>query len=335
MAVYGPSAGQSSGWFQRPEYVDTFAPRAGYVNERANPYSNPYFHKYNKYGSTGSHSDGRLKKNRHYVLALICVVVPWVLFAATFSMSCSSTRYSSPSLVYTFDVFLLLVVLGFGYIALKAAKDGDSSKDPTWFGVLCVTGLLAVGSGYFLAGFNYTLNFRPYYDILNLNTYTNVDPDVEYGNAYMDAGKITFSSSSYLDTNLAMGFTDSFVYCVTPITAGGTDKRLDFWAVGTDCCTSGSNPDFQCGEYNNPSAHSGLRLMDDDARDFYRLAVKQAEVTYGITAVHPIFVTWMQYPADEIYAHYTDGFKWVVLGIFGYGAMQIALVSVLLLVLKH
>lgn len=42
----------------------------------------------------------------------------------------------------------------------------------------------------------------------------------------------------------------------------------DFWAVGRglwletqkrgiDCCT----PDYQCGEYANPKAHAGLRLL--------------------------------------------------------------------------
>ena len=32
------------------------------------------------------------------------------------------------------------------------------------------------------------------------------------------------------------------------------------------------------GEYENPNAHSGLRLLNDEQRSFYRLAVEQVAV---------------------------------------------------------
>ena len=41
-------------------------------------------------------------------------------------------------------------------------------------------------------------------------------------------------------------------------------STYDFWAVGVNCC--GAAADFKCGEFSNPKAHAGLRLMSDEQR---------------------------------------------------------------------
>merc|ERR1712217_485151 len=159
-------------------------------------------------------------------------------------------------------------------------------------------------------------NMSPYFDIQNLATYPSVDPTNYRGQQLMDAGQINFVPGTHLDLTKSMGFENLETYCVAPVTIGtGANASLpyyDFWAVGLNCC-SGHVPDFHCGEYNNPKASSGLRLMRDDLRAFFRLAVQQAEAAYNIDAGHPVFLYWMQEPSTEIEAYQDDGYKYFLI----------------------
>merc|ERR1740139_910007 len=133
----------------------------------------------------------------------------------------------------------------------------------------------------------------------------------------MDAGRIVFKAGSHLDISKSMGFKNMDIYCVAPVVSA-TNKTaatasLDFWAVGINCC-SGHMPDFHCGEFYNSNARSGLRLMRDDQRAYFRLAVEQAEAAYNIQATHPIFMYWMQDPATEINAYQDDAYKYWLIG---------------------
>merc|ERR1719487_3180586 len=113
-----------------------------------------------------------------------------------------------------------------------------------------------------------------------------------------------------------MAFKNRDTYCVAPIVINQTRNAssFDFWAVGLNCC-SGRPGDFNCGEYNNPHASSGLRVMRDDQREFYRLAVKQAEAAYDLKAKHPLFFYWMEDPGAEIAAYMDEGFKYYMFGL--------------------
>jgi len=143
----------------------------------------------------------------------------------------------------------------------------------------------------------------------------------------MDAGRIHFSEDAHVDISRSMGFRNYDTYCVAPITVG--DAKLanyDFWAVGTNCCLGSDGRDFRCGEFNNLAAHSGLRLMDDKERRYFRLAVEQAEAAYDIDSNHAVFMYWMQDPDAELQAYSNEGNENFVSAICACVAVQLFLV---------
>merc|ERR1719443_992372 len=115
-----------------------------------------------------------------------------------------------------------------------------------------------------------------------MNSYPSVNPATKRGQQMMDSGRVYFAPGTALDVKKSMGFKNHDTYCVAPIT-NGCDKlpTYDFWAVGVNCC-NGASTAFRCGDFNNPHARSGLRVIREDQHPFFRLAVKQAEAAYNI-----------------------------------------------------
>jgi len=275
------------------------------------------------------------RKRLNSVAILVSLIVPWALFCGVFWVLSFTLHYRSPALAYAIVFVGLLVVLVCGaYAAAEARKKvAGHGKVPTWAIFFFATMLLAWFVGAVMGDANFFINLRPFYDISNLGTYPHIDPSLFRGQQLMDAGRIVFTNNTKLDLKRAMGFRNQEMYCVAPISVArqnGTFETLqtyDFWAVGVGCC-SGSNPDFHCGEFNNPSAHGGLRLMKDGERAFFRLAVQQAEAAYNIKAAHPLFFTWMQDPIAEVNAYQDEGFQFYLIGVFSYLVFQLFLVTV-------
>jgi hypothetical protein len=137
-----------------------------------------------------------------------------------------------------------------------------------------------------------------------------VNPATSSGQQLMDAGAVFFAHGSYLDFTKAISFSSGSKYCVVPIVLGKPERAdYDFWAVGIDCCdehprgntfptVAGEPQKFHCGDYNNPNARAGLRMMNTALRPYFRLAVEQAEAAYDIKAPHPLFFYWMEDPIN-------------------------------------
>jgi hypothetical protein len=290
-----------------------------------------------EYGAASGASKGffetRGRKRMNIVSIAMSLFLPWAIFSVTFAVMSFSLHYQQPAFAFCIVGLCFVVVAWSGFYAFDETrkKVAGVGKEPTWYIFIFLTLLLAWCTGIVCGDYNFFKNLQPFYDVTNLNTYPQVDPSKFRGQQLMDAGRIVFSPDSKLDLRRSLGFKNLELYCVAPITIGDenttykTLQTYDFWAVGVNCC-SGNNADFHCGEFNNPRAHAGLRLMRDDQRAFFRLAVQQAEAAYNIKAVHPLFFYWMQDPIDEVNAYQDEGFKFYLLGMFSYFALQLFLV---------
>lgn len=147
--------------------------------------------------------------------------------------------------------------------------------------------------------------------------YLDVNPDVDRGQSYMDAGTMYFKEGSYVLADRAVAFHSGSTYCVAPIArapeqpatqaingfALPTSGTVDFWAVGTDCC--GVNGEaFECGDSRSVVARAGLRVVDETQRSMYLLGVQEFSATTGVPVRHPLFFSWVRDPV-----RYNDGLQ--------------------------
>jgi len=253
-------------------------------------------------------------------------------------------HYKYPVICYLVVLAGLCFVAMTAYLAVGAVKEQteadagvmqfgvgnktDSHREPTWLIFLFATCLQAWAFGVFAGEMNFSKHTQPYYDVSNLETYPAVDPSQMHGQQLMDAGRVMFTPGSTLDLSRSHGFKNLENYCVAPIVSANDVRPVptyDFWAVGVNCC-SGSQADFHCGEFDNPHASAGLRLMQPDQRSFFRLAVQQAEAAYNIKSEHPLFFHWMQDPIAEVNEYMDEGFRYFFIGVFAHFVMQLFLV---------
>lgn len=258
--------------------------------------------------------------------ALGCIFQPVVVFMAVAYTRSMEIHYESGLLSL---LICLLILLGMFPTCVLMWTGSQRTRSLFTFSFL--SSILAWVLGFCSGDFNYHYYFKPYFDVKNLNTYPHVNPSIYYSQQYMDAGVINFVPGSHLDISKSYGFKNGNTYCVAPVVGPATAEdgfhgigkmEYDFWAVGINCC-SGHRPDFHCGEYSNPLARKGLRLMREEERDFFRLAVKAAGASYNIKTRQPLFMYWMQYPEDEIRAYVDDGWKYYWHSVFAYFLLTI------------
>mmetsp|Transcript_112611 Transcript_112611/g.351056 ORF Transcript_112611/g.351056 Transcript_112611/m.351056 type:complete len:330 (+) Transcript_112611:82-1071(+) len=272
----------------------------------------------------------RGKRTSNVVAIVSCFLIPFFIFVAVMALQTFSIHYESAQLCTLICILLLVVVGLFGYFAFSAVRRrSEGVSEPAWYVFLFLTSLLAWIVSFTVGKSNYESNMKPYFDIQQLNVYASVDPAKYRSAQLMDAGRITFTPGSHLDLSRSMGFRNLDTYCVAPVVSGSgaNVSSYEFWAVGINCC-SGHAPDFHCGEYNNPRALSGLRLMSDSQRAFFRLAVDQAEAAYTLVARHPIFMYWMQDPIAEVNAYQDEGYKYFLMGVVVFAVAQVFLVAI-------
>jgi hypothetical protein len=265
----------------------------------------------------------KARKRVNILPIMISLLAPWLAFIGAFFTSGFYMHYAAP--LCTKGLMFVAFVMCLAFIA-DASQARAAGKDEGFFrSYFAVAVTMAVLAGFMFGDLTFWTCSRPIYEIQHMATYGNVDPSFELlwsgelqptrGKQFQDAGAIYFNSKAVVDRNKSSSFKMGQLYCVAPIVnpACGKDCGHDFWAVGVDCCSEDS-AHFQC-DSNNLYAKSGLRMMDDSQRPFFRLAVLQAEGAHGIHSTHPIFLQWVQDPIAETRNWEMRGYRRFVLGM--------------------
>lgn len=281
----------------------------------------------------------------NYAGLLLAYVTPIFLFCLILNAN-SFMRYYHPQAAAFANVFAWVVLLMQAYFAsTKLRRRAHSKADPllrpslrdpapSWYAFLACSCLVAILLAELVGTYNYVANMKFLYGYNDLNSYAGVDPSGGSGQAFLDAGQISFVNTSRLQLSRSMGFYDGTMYCVAPIVSTSEPPAIyDFWAVGVGCC-SGHAADFHCGPFSDANAHQGLRLLRDDQRPFFQLAVQQAESVYQIKANSPIFLTWTKDAAGNLEKYRHDSFMFYMFWIFCFIGLQ-TFTTVLALVLYY
>lgn len=255
-----------------------------------------------------------VRKRLNKTAIVEAILVPWAIFTAALYLLSFGMHYDHSNQCYFLLVCLALIGVGFAAKAAQHRAHAEETRhNPKWYAFLAAFCTIAWLLGVFLGEANYEGLSKQYYHLRDLNTVKNVDPASSAGQQFLDASSIVFTNTSHVDPKLGLGYKDSTVYCVAPITSGSAAfARYDFWAVGKDCCNAFGGS-FYCGNSaDDPEAHSGIRLMSDGDRAYYRLAVMQAESQYKISAPSPLFFEWVKDAEAEKnnYLYEAQAFFW-------------------------
>lgn len=225
---------------------------------------------------------------------LFLFVLPWLMF--TFIMLLFTFAYfHDPVVCWTGSLVCVVLACIFG--SLGSAEQ----RQYTFLAILC---LLAVASSTLLGMINCSWHMAPYFFYEEAREYHNVLPS-EPAAAHGDAGKLLFASVAKIDTTKAVGYKVGDVYCVAPIMDSYSGARVEYWAVGVNCCEQRGG--FSCDDAmkESNSARGGLVVQDvglfrQSPFDYYHKAVHTAEAQYDlVSSSEPLFVRWVADP-DEL-----------------------------------
>eukprot|EP00747_Dinoflagellata_sp_TGD_P163763 gnl/TRDRNA2_/TRDRNA2_182789_c0_seq1.p1 gnl/TRDRNA2_/TRDRNA2_182789_c0~~gnl/TRDRNA2_/TRDRNA2_182789_c0_seq1.p1 ORF type:complete len:333 (+),score=42.33 gnl/TRDRNA2_/TRDRNA2_182789_c0_seq1:87-1085(+) len=241
-------------------------------------------------------------------------------------------------------------LLGFNYIALAWILDVIAlisagallylwayKAEGAFYMIVAVLMLMATAAGTGVGLWLDASFMSQYWAYSKLVTYTNVLP-TEPANAHQDAGLMSFSESTRVDTRRSLGrrAQDGYTYCVAPILDETQATKVEYWAVGVNCCESLWN--FMCDDALASGARAGIVKMKPKNGikagpdyNLYLEAIKQSTAVYDLmSAENPLLVQWVVDPVVIKEELFRNG--WVYLG---FAILIYAVWSLLLAVVLH
>lgn len=245
------------------------------------------------------------------------MVLPLVMFVVCCALASSYLMYSRPSLAWT-CLALAYMICAAG--VANALWQRRHNPMPTWYTYLAILLALAALWGTSVGLEIFRSLSKPHYEALDLKAVENLDVSREIGQSALDLGIVKFAAGSRIDGKRSWHFKHDTVYCVAPIVSNVTIRGVphcDFWAVGQDCCSTGSS-DFRCGDWRSTGTPGAIRAFDEEALGFYRLAVKQAETLYDIVSPNPVFFRWTEDPFAEVASWRTTARRKFLLAVMAF-----------------
>lgn len=283
------------------------------------------------YGATklgrarGALSQARSGAGFHAKSLALLILMPFAAFSAIV-LSVAFTYFSEP--LITWGIALLcLTVAGMCFLLSSFNDKGPIYTVCGWLM------LIATAAGLTFGLVDFALFFCNYWWAVNGGDHYNVLPS-EPAVAHVDASVITFSPSSKVDLMKTIGYHDRAVYCMAPIMDSAQQDRVEYWAVGLNCCGTRSN--FRCDDAADPTASSGVVLHRPASRvlpsdyDKFLIAAKEAAAAYDLIAADdPILVRWVKDPTKTIETMWVAGLGLLLTGLLVALVVFILLGSVL------
>jgi len=238
-------------------------------------------------------------------------IVPVLVFSQCILLVAFKLRHVAPLLVCTVVIIeLVSIVLLLWYVSYWWRIGRLNYKK--WYLIYCVLIVWSFVGGLVMGDRIYFQQSYAWFTYQDLGNYVEVDPAKARGQSYMDAGTVIFKTGTIVSKPNARAYKNQKVYCVAPIVGQPLSTNsnfelppsgtVDFWAVGIDCCLP-SGEKFSCGVQLDSSETqalpAGLRLLREDERAFYRLAVQEWTTEFGLPARHPLFFYWSSDPVRE------------------------------------
>jgi len=243
-------------------------------------------------------------------ITIVAYIVPALIYGLLM-MFFTYVYYHNPLLVWTLTIICALFA-GTVFVA------GQSSDNVVYqfFGALCVFAVIvAIATGLS----NYRWYTRPANILHESHEYFNVLPS-EPAAAHADAGKIFFAENARVDSTKSVGYKSGHIYCVAPILDEYAGSKVEYWAVGMDCC--GQRSEFTCDAAADTGVWGGVVVQDSSFLwgksnfDHYHLAVKQAEAAFDLVSAKEIlFIRWVENPEAIEHEMLTTGGSWCFIWI--------------------
>lgn len=232
------------------------------------------------------------------------IFLPWMLFTWTMVLGVILRHYNMPVTFFLLGIFLL------GSLALPLLWFQGQRKGPISLlsmGVLCSLATVA-GTSASIYGWDHhwrqlwwtSTGFRTAATSALTPAASRSDHSVL---DFWDANESTTFNGTRVDNLKSAGFKDTDYYCVAPIlapaSAGASLARVNFWAVGINCCQRYGG--FTCDDTREWDSGTALVMLNGGMPcptcniDKFRKAVAKAEAVHGLVSVEgALFVRWVR-----------------------------------------